>query len=56
MFLVGLFIIVLLHWFFWPKKGGLALILKLKRNNKRILIEDGLKLSSNVNITKAIVM
>jgi DtxR family Mn-dependent transcriptional regulator len=43
MILVGLFIIVLLHWFFWPKKGGLALILKLKRNNKRILIEDGLK-------------
>jgi DtxR family transcriptional regulator, Mn-dependent transcriptional regulator len=43
MIIIGLVIIVFLHWFFWPKKGGLALILKLKRNNKRILIEDALK-------------
>jgi DtxR family Mn-dependent transcriptional regulator len=30
-------------WFLWPGKGGLALITKFRRNNKRALLEDALK-------------
>jgi DtxR family transcriptional regulator, Mn-dependent transcriptional regulator len=41
--LLGLVFIIVFVWFLWPKKGGLALIIKLSRNNKRALLEDALK-------------
>ncbi|MCB0538832.1 MAG: metal-dependent transcriptional regulator [Bacteroidetes bacterium] len=41
--LIGIAIIIGLIWFFWPKKGGWALISKLKENNQRVLLEDALK-------------
>lgn len=41
--LIGLAVTTLLFWFFWPMNGGLALITKLIRNNKRALLEDALK-------------
>ena len=41
--LAGLIAMVVLFWFLWPKKGGLALITKLFRNNERVLLEDALK-------------
>ena len=34
---------LLFLWFLWPNKGGLALISRLRRNNKRALLEDALK-------------
>ena len=41
--LIGLGFIILFLWFLMPKRGGLALITKLVRNNKRALLEDALK-------------
>ena len=41
--IIGLVIMTAFVWFLWPKKGGLALISKLIRNNKRALLEDALK-------------
>jgi len=41
--LIGLITTIILFWFLWPKKGGLALITKLFRNNERVLLEDALK-------------
>ncbi len=41
--LAGLCFIIVLIWFLWPKKGGLAIIANLRRNNKRALLEDALK-------------
>ena len=43
MIFIGLAFIVLLFWFLWPKKGGLVLISKFSKNNKRVLLEDALK-------------
>ncbi len=41
--LTGLLLIVILFWFLKPDKGGLALISRFRRNNKRALLEDALK-------------
>lgn len=41
--LIGLAVMVVLSVFLWPKRGVLALITKLVRNNKRVLVEDALK-------------
>ena len=41
--LIGLAVLIVLSAFLWPKKGVLALITKLVRNNKRALVEDALK-------------
>lgn len=43
MLLSGVVAIVLLLWFFWPEKGVLALLSKVRRNNQRVLLEDALK-------------
>jgi DtxR family Mn-dependent transcriptional regulator len=43
MLILGLIFIVFFLWFLWPKKGGLAIIAKVNKNNKRVLIEDALK-------------
>jgi DtxR family Mn-dependent transcriptional regulator len=39
----GLAVMILFLWILWPGKGGLALIARLRRNNKRALLEDALK-------------
>ncbi len=39
----GVLFIVFWLWFLWPGKGGLALIARLNKNNKRVLLEDSLK-------------
>ncbi len=41
--LLGLMLLIVVAWLLWPQKGGLALISKLKQNNKRALMEDALK-------------
>ena len=41
--IIGLVLVLVFFWFLWPKKGGLALITKLSRNNQRALLEDALK-------------
>jgi len=41
--LIGLVVVLVFTWFFWPKKGGLAYITKLRINNKRAILEDALK-------------
>jgi len=41
--LIGLVLLFALAWVLWPQKGGLALISKLKQNNRRALLEDALK-------------
>ncbi|WP_340113698.1 metal-dependent transcriptional regulator [Maribellus mangrovi] len=41
--LIGLVIVSLLIWLFWPQKGGLALFTKLTKSNERVLLEDALK-------------
>lgn len=41
--IIGVIFVLLLVWFFWPNKGGMALITKLSQNNKRVLLEDALK-------------
>ena len=41
--LIGLVCLIVFFWFLWSKKGGLAFITKLSRNNKRALLEDALK-------------
>lgn len=41
--LIGLVLIIVFFWFLWPKKGGLALILKLSHNSQKALLEDALK-------------
>ncbi len=40
---IGLLVTIAFFWFIWPGNGGLALIKKLIRNNKRALLEDALK-------------
>ncbi len=41
--IAGLVIIIVLVWFFWPARGGMALISHISRNNKRVRLEDALK-------------
>ena len=43
MLIYGMICIVFFTWLIWPKKGGIALIAKLNKNNKRVLLEDALK-------------
>ena len=43
MLITGLISLVFLVWFFWPAKGGLAIVTKLNRSNNRVLLEDALK-------------
>lgn len=43
MLFIGLIFFLVLIWLLWPKKGGLALMAKLKKSNKRVLMEDALK-------------
>ncbi len=43
MLILGSVILALFVWVFWPKKGALALMTKLFRNNERALLEDALK-------------
>lgn len=42
-FLLGVFIVGLILWFYWPKKGGWAFLQKQKRNKQKELLEDSLK-------------
>jgi DtxR family Mn-dependent transcriptional regulator len=39
----GLAILIVLLWLFWPHKGGLALLSRIRRNNQRVQLEDALK-------------
>lgn len=41
--LTGLGILVVLGWFFYPKRGGLALLTNIRRNGERVNLEDALK-------------
>lgn len=40
---IGILVLGILIWLFWPQKGGLALFSKVKMNNQRVLLEDALK-------------
>lgn len=50
----GLAAILLLAWFAWPKKGGLALIKQVTANNTRVLLEDALKFIFDCEYNKTI--
>lgn len=50
--IIGLIIIIVLIWFLWPQKGGLAFISTLNSNNKRALLEDALKFLFDCEYTK----
>ena len=52
--LIGLAVMVVLSVFLWPKRGVLALITKLVRNNKRVLVEDALKFIFDCEYNKSI--
>lgn len=41
--IIGFVVVVVSFWFFWPRKGGLAIITRFIKNNKRALVEDALK-------------
>jgi DtxR family Mn-dependent transcriptional regulator len=41
--IIGFIAVILFFWFLWPKKGGLAIISRFSKNNKRVLLEDALK-------------
>ena len=43
MLLSGMLVVILSLWILWPKRGGLALLLRIKTNNQRVLLEDALK-------------
>jgi DtxR family Mn-dependent transcriptional regulator len=43
MLLSGIAFVIILLWMLWPQKGGLALLLRIKKNNQRVLLEDALK-------------
>lgn len=43
MLITGLIAIAFLTWFFWPQKGGMALLKHVKANNTRVHLEDALK-------------
>lgn len=40
---LGMIFLVLLLWFLWPEKGGLAMLSRLRMNNRRVHLEDALK-------------
>lgn len=50
--IIGLMVTILLFWFLWPQKGGLALIFRFRNNNERALIEDALKFIFDCEYTK----
>ena len=50
----GLAIIGLFVWFLWPKNGGLALISKFSKNNRRVALEDALKFIFDCEYNKVI--
>lgn len=39
----GLTGLMILAWIFWPGKGGIALLSRIKKNNQRVQLEDALK-------------
>jgi DtxR family transcriptional regulator, Mn-dependent transcriptional regulator len=43
MILSGIVILIILLWIFWPKKGLIALISRIRMNNQRVQLEDALK-------------
>ena len=43
MLITGLVFMIFFLWLIWPKKGGIALLAKLEKNNTRVLVEDALK-------------
>lgn len=43
MFFLGIAVLLILFWIFWPKQGLLALFTQMKMNNQRVLLEDALK-------------
>ncbi len=43
MILIGLGVLVVLSWMFWPQKGLLSYFQKIKLNNQRVQLEDALK-------------
>ena len=49
---IGLLLMMLFFWILWPRKGGLAIISKIKINNKRALLEDALKFIFNCEYDK----
>lgn len=49
---IGLVLMLLFFWIIWPRKGGLAIISKIKINNKRALLEDALKYIFNCEYNK----
>jgi DtxR family Mn-dependent transcriptional regulator len=43
MVLTGIAVLLILFWIFWPKRGLLTLLSRIKLNNQRIHLEDALK-------------
>ncbi len=43
MLLSGIAVLIILPWLFWSKKGLLALLSRVKKNNQRVQLEDALK-------------
>jgi DtxR family Mn-dependent transcriptional regulator len=43
MLLSGMLVLIILLWLLWPRKGGLAQLLRIKTNNQRVMLEDALK-------------
>ncbi len=41
--LIGLVFLILLIWVFWPKKGGLAILTRMRENSQKAMLEDSLK-------------
>jgi DtxR family Mn-dependent transcriptional regulator len=51
---LGLLFVAALLWFLWPTKGILALIAKLNKSNKRVILEDALKFIFDCEYKKVI--
>lgn len=43
MVIIGLGVLAILVWVFWPKKGLIAMLSKIRLNNQRVQLEDALK-------------
>ncbi|MWN76239.1 hypothetical protein GQR60_07805 [Labilibaculum sp. A4] len=43
LFFLGVVVVLIFFWIFWPKKGLIALFSKIKMNNQRVQLEDALK-------------
>lgn len=43
MMIAGIAVLLILIWIFWPKKGLLAMLTRIKMNNQRVQLEDALK-------------